>query len=612
MKTGIAISLGLLILLMPLSISGCKPGDADDIPLENTLRIPMTTNGPKTLDPVQGSTQYENVAASQVYETLVQYNYLKRPYELEPLLLESMPEVSDDGKVYHFKLKPGVRFHDDACFPGGKGREVVSSDVIYSWKRMADDTQRPKSWWLFENTIVGFDEYRDEQKELKEKMEAAEQPFVFDYDKPVEGLEILSDDEFKVTLKEPVTRFMWILAMFQTSVIPREAVEMYGSQFNRHPVGTGPYTLDPDDWRTNQGMTFYRNPNYHASFEINEEVPEDVEARVREDLGKKLPLTDKIEMSFYVETQPMWLMFQAGRLDFITVPAEYFDRAYFKRNQELRPEYQAAGVTSQPVPLLDFIFIGFNMEDPVLGGYTPEKKALRQAISLAIDHEEINNVFYQGINQIYDGPIPPGMEGYPEGGRAPKSYRGKDLSLARKKLAEAGYPEGKGLEPIDYYSTRSTLNQEQAELLRRQLARIGVDLQINLVDFGTLIGNVNNKKAPMFSFAWGSDYPDAENNLALFYGPNESPGSNHYNYKNEAYDELYREILSMPPSPERTEKYITMRDMVLEDVPYIGSMARTRFYLIHPRLENIEATEVFSNWYKYLDINPDVPPLTIE
>ncbi|MEZ6045465.1 MAG: ABC transporter substrate-binding protein [Planctomycetaceae bacterium] len=242
MKPGHSIRCLLLICLFPCLLSGCQPGESADNPSGKTLRIPMPTNGPKSLDPVQGSTHYENIAASQVYETLLQYKYLKRPFELEPLLLAEMPTVSEEGLVYHFKLKQGVYFHDDACFPDGKGREVKASDVIYSWKRMADQTYNPKSWWLYEKTIVGFDEYREEQ------IERVEGGHSFEYDKPVEGLEILGDYEFKVKLIEPVTSFIWKLAMFQTAVVPHEAVDTYGIRFARHTVGTGPFTLNEEDW----------------------------------------------------------------------------------------------------------------------------------------------------------------------------------------------------------------------------------------------------------------------------------------------------------------------------------------------------------------------------
>ena len=169
-------------------------------------------------------------------------------------------------------------------------------------------------------------------------------------------------------------------------------------------------------------------------------------------------------------------------------------------------------------------------------------------------------------------------------------------------LAKAGYPNGEGLPPIEYYTSRGRNFPEQTELMKRQLKKINVELSEHLLDFSTLMDVVTKSKAPMFSFAWGSDYPDGENNLALFYGPNKSPGSNHANYVRPEYDELYESIRGMAPSPERNKLYEKMRDMVIEDVPCIGSMARTRYYAVNPRLKNFVPTEVFYTWIKYLDV----------
>ena len=243
------------------------------------------------------------------------------------------------------------------------------------------------------------------------------------------------------------------------------------------------------------------------------------------------------------------------------------------------------------------------MDDDVVGGYTDEKKKLRQAISLAIDLKEFNDTFYNSQNILYDGPIPPKLRGHPEGHFTDKAYRGPQLERARKLLAEAGYPGGEGLPPITYYTSLAANSSEQTEMMSRQLAQIGIKLTPVLLEFPQLIAAIDKKKAMMFSFAWGSDYPDGENNLALFYGPNESPGSNHFNYKNSEYDRLYEQILSMEPSQERDVIYETMRDMLLEDVPYIGSMARTRNYLGTPWLKNFKPTEDFWNWPKYLDVD---------
>lgn len=596
----------MVMAMASVAVHADAPGTTDPSSPLKILRAPMTTDGPKSLDPVIGSTTYENRACSQIYETLVQYKYLKRPLELEPLLLEKMPEVSPDGRTWRFTLRRDVRFQDDPCFAGGVGRALVADDVIYSWKRIADPRYQHKSWWLVKDTIVGFDAYKEEQSARV----AAGQPF--DYDAPVPGMRVLGPHEFEIELVQPVQQFMWRLAMFQFSIVPREAVEYYGERFNRHPVGTGPFLLRREsDWVLGKSLTLHRNPNYHADTYPTEYMPEDEAAGLHEPAGQTVPFVDRIEFTFYVQENPMWLEFKAGNLDFTTVPEFGFDEAFLPRTLELKRSWARKGIVAHRVPLLDFIFRGFNMEDPVVGGYTPERRALRQAFNLATDLDEINEAFYNGTCVNYDGPIPPGLDGYPEGGRAPVSYRGPDLERARAKLREAGYTVVDGrvvdLPVIDFYTSTSDTSVKLTELFMRQLSAVGIRLNPRYVDFSTLIQYVDNKKAPMFSFAWGSDYPDAENNLALFYGPNEAPGSNHFNYKNPEYDRLYEQIRTMPPGPERTAIYERMRDMLIEDAPFVGSMARTRSYLLQPWLKNFKPTEDFYTYFKYLDVDMSHP-----
>lgn len=590
-RTTPALWLLLLLGLLQGCWSEAGPQVAEG---EKLLVFPIRSAGPGSLDPVRGSTTYDNQACSLVYETLLQYRYLKRPLELEPLLLESMPEVSEDGRTYTFRLKSGVRFQDDPCFEGGAGRELTAEDVVYSLKRIADNRIGTKNWWLLENTIEGFDAWREAQN--------ADGGAAFDYDAPCAGLEVLDRHTVRITLTEPIQRFLYVLAMFQTSIVPREAAELYGTRFSRHPVGTGPFTMREEDWRTSKSLDFHRNPTFHGETYPDEWMPEDEERGLHLAAGTPLPIVDHVRINCYVQDQPMWLEFRTGKLDYAQIPAENYLDAVRKRTRTLKKDYRDEGITYHPVPLLDFIFRGFNMEDPVVGGYTPEKKKLRQAISLAMDLQEFNGTFYNGQNVVYDGPIPPGLAGHPEGHFADTAYRGPDLERARRLLAEAGYPGGEGLPPISYYTSLAANSTEQTEMMSRQVGKIGIQLQPILLEFPQLIEAINKKKAMMFSFAWGSDYPDGENNLALFYGPNESPGSNHYNYKSEEYDRLYERIRTMPPSPERDELYTRMRDMLLEDVPYIGSMARTRNYLGTPWLKNFKPTEDFWNWPKYLDV----------
>lgn len=592
-----------VLLCLPI-LAGCSASDASPASAadEKVAVLSMRTAGPNTLDPVQGSTQYDNRACCMVYQTLLQYRYLKRPVELAPLLLAEMPTVSDDGKIFRFRLRDDVYFHDDPCFPDGKGRKLISEDVFYSFKRMADNGNLPKGWWLLTGTIVGFDDYRDAQNAAKD----------FDYDAPVEGMKMINDQEFEIHLEQPFYRFSYVLAMFQTAVVPREAVEHYGRRFPRHPVGTGAFVFDR--WDIGSQITYRRNPNYWEEYYpedpgLNEDgsepypgYKEDKELGFYVDAGKRLPLIDRVDLEFFVQAQPKWLKFRKHEVDYTIVPAENFEEAYIKRTLQLKQEFVDDGVRSHAEPLLDMIYMGFNMEDPVFGGYEDKKKWLRQAIALAVDWQEWNETFYNGLNIIYDGPIPPGLEGHPEGHSLTNAYRGPDLKRARDLLAKAGYPEGKGLPKLVLYISRGERNAEVSEMTTRNLARIGLKLDVRLVDFSTLMDAVRNKRAPAFSFAWGSDYPDAENNLQLFYGPNKSPSSNNFNYDRPEYNRLYEQVRVMPPSDERTELYKQMRDMVVEDMPMIGAMARTRYYLIHDRLRNFKPTEDFFNWPKYLNV----------
>lgn len=605
-----------LVAVFVLAIAGCgsgspsaeSPAAATAAGAEKVGRFPMRSEGPKTLDPVLGSTQYDNLCSGQIIDTLVQYKYLKRPFELEPLLLTEMPTTEDD-LTWKFTLRDDVYFHDSPCFPDGKGRKLVSSDVFYSWRRMADSTIGSKCWWLMRDTVVGFDEYREEQLELvKQKTADGESGAHFDYFADVTGFKEINDREFTVTLKKPSARFLWVLAMFQTGIIPHEGLDTYGSRFGLHPIGSGPYTLSEGDWQFGLQMILRRNPNYRDEFFPTEHMPEDEEHGLHLGAGKKLPLLDTIHISFFEQDQPMWLHFRAKDFDFGQVPDENMPQVFSKRSVDGKPtivmkkRWRDQGIRYQPVPLMDFIFIGFNMEDKLVGGYSERAIKLRQAISSALDWDERNQTFYFGLNVVYDGVIPPLLEGHPPEGQSEASFRGPNLERARRLMAEAGYPNGEGLPVIDYFVSQGRNNREQSEMLKRQLAAIGVRLKANLVDFPTLMQTVDDRKASIFSFAWGSDYPDGENNLALFYGPNESPGSNHFNFKNAEYDKLYEQIVGMQPSPERTEIYQQMQDMLLYNCPYIGSMARTRHFVVHDRMKYFKPVETFHNWFKYVDV----------
>jgi ABC-type transport system substrate-binding protein len=563
---------------------------------QTVLRLPMRTVGPNTLDPAQGSTTYDNMACSQVYETLLQPRYTD-PNELEPLLLSEMPTSYTDEqgrKVWKFKLREDARFHDNPCFPDGKGRAVRSDDVFYSLKRLADQrASEGKNWWLLADTIVGFDAYKARQ----------DQAPTFDYDAPVEGFRKLSDTEFEVVLKEPIYRFIWVLQMFQTSIVPREAVEHYNANgqngFSANPVGTGPFVFR--EWRPKQSFIVVKNPNYREAYYPSEGwSAEDVERGLDKFAGTRIPAVDRLEFAMYVEDNPLWLDFENGKLGYIELPFDFFEKAFNPRTKRMERDLRRRGVEHVVEPQLDFIFRTFNMEDELVGGYTPEKVALRRAISLAMDLNEINESFYAGLCTVYDGPIPPGLDAHPEGHAVPESVRGPNLEKAKEYLAQAGYPNGEGLPPIRFATSRSDINARQTAMMKRQLARVGIRIEEVLLDFPDLIDQVNRRELPFFGFAWASDYPDAENNLALFYSPNASPGSNHGNYGRPEYDAMYEQARLMEPGPERTALYVKMRDMVIADAPYVGSLARNRYFLVNDHMDGAKPTQRFWSWFKYL------------
>jgi ABC-type transport system substrate-binding protein len=584
----ILLSALLIALLMALA-AGCKQTpewEKGKKILHYALRGKVDS-----LDPVRASSQYSGLAQAQIHETLYTYEYLKRPFELRPLLAAAMPEVSDDLLTYTIELKQGVRFHDDPCFEatGGEGREMVAMDVIYSLKRMADRTLAPSGWWLYQDRIVGLDEF-------KARMDARELSAPFDWDAPIEGLQAVDRYRVRITLERPFPQLLYILAMGYTAVVPRECTQYYGKEFGHHPVGTGPFRLR--SWTRGSRVSYERNPTYREEYYPTEASPELAERGLLAAAGQRVPFLDGIVFHIYEQDQPMWLKFRVGDLDMVQVPAEY-QEALYTREGTLRPNFVADGLQGYNLPLIDLVYRGFNMEDPIVG-QGERARYLRQAISLATDTAEINDAFYYSTCVLYDGPIPPGLDGYQPGVTSP--YRGPDLEKARELLARAGYPGGKGLPPIQYETTRGANNMEQSDMYARQLRRIGVNLQVNYNSFPELSQKLKRKKAQMFGLAWGADYPDAENFLQLFYGPNEAPGSNNFNYKNPEYDRLYETIRTMMPGPERTAIYQQMRQMIIDDVPAIASMARIRFYVWHRRVRNVQPSETWYRWFKYVDI----------
>jgi ABC-type transport system substrate-binding protein len=554
-----------------------------------TMRYFGSTERIRGFDPITSGDVPTAAAIYKIYEGLLEYEYLARPYKVRPLLAESLPEVSPDGLTYTFKIKRGVRFHDNPCFPGGKGRELTAEDFVYSWKRLADVRNKSTGYWVFEGRIVGLDEFH--KKSIDQRVS---------YDEPVEGIQALDRYTLQVKVKEPYPQLLWILTMDYTFALPREAAEYYGDELLNNPVGTGPFLVK--SWRRSYRIEFVRNPNYHGDTYPSEGEPGDREAGLLDDAGKSLPILDSVVQYVISDDSTEWLMFLSGRLAASGIGRSNFD-AVITGQKELTAELKARGVRLEKSPMMDTTYIGFNMEDPVVG---PNKK-LRQALCCAIDIGKYCK-FYNDRLMPAKGPIPPKVAGHDDAGPFPYPF---DLERAKRLLAEAGYPDGRdpktGKRLVLTMDTGSAADPEvrQAnELIASFFEAVGVELKVSPNNWPEYLKKLERRQVQLYQLIWRIDYPDAGNFLMLFYSKNASPGPNHTNYNNPAFDRLYDKIRTMQDSPERTAIYRQMATMVVEDAPWIFMTHPLSYGLYQPWLKNFKSHDFPYPNVKFYKVDP--------
>lgn len=544
------------------------------------IAIPAKFSG---YDPIFAADLYSGNEIARVYEGLLEYNYLKRPYTLQPNLVEAMPEVSKDGLTYTFKLLKGVLFHDNKCFAGGKGRELEAKDVIYSFKRLADPKLQSTGWWLFDDKIKGLNEWR-------KKYENAP---TTSYDDEIEGLKATDKYTVQITLSKQFPQFLYSLAMPFSFVVAKEAVEHYGKEFLNHPVGTGAFTLSEFD-QSNM-MTYFKNQNFRDKFYPAEGEESDKGNGLLDNAGKKIPFVEKVVVQVMVETQPRWLSLKKGNIDYSGVPKDNFTEAVSKE-KTITPALSALGMKLSYTPQLDVTYVAFNHKNPLF-----KNLKLRKAMSMAYDETKSNQLFYNGTGVSAQSIIPPGIAGYLKEYKNPN--RVFNLEAAKTLLAEAGYPQGKGLPEITYDTLGSTDSRQMAEFFEKAMKDLGIKIKVLTNTWPELVKKTNTKSVMMFGMAWGADYPDAENFLQLLYCKNESPGSNSSNYCNPQFDAIFTKASIMQDSPERTALYEQLFKMVAEDVPWIFNLHRTSFVVTQGWLKNYKQTEFTHGQEKYLDVD---------
>lgn len=577
----------LLIPLVAFSIPLAMAAEsAETVYYGETARV-------RGFDPLKAGDIPTINAVTKVYEGLYQYAYLDRPYRVEPNLAEGMPEISPDGLTWTIRIRTGIRFSADPCWGSGEalGRELEAADVIYSILRVADQKNRSTGYWAFRNRIVGLDEFRAVSSTM---VRGSPYP-------AVAGLQAPQRHVVQIRLLQACPQLIWILTLPYAFIVPREAVEYYGDDFLNHPVGTGPYRLQ--SWRQNYRMEFVRNPVWRLTqrmehYPVTGE-PGDAQRGLLADAGQPIPFIDRIVQYVINDSSTQWLMFLQGHLESSGISRDNWD-AVMTPSSTLDADLSARGIEVSSVPALDTYYIGFNMEDPVVG----TNKALRQALSCALNTAEWIRFYGQRVCRA-SGPIPPGLPEY----RAESSPFEFDMEKARHLLVQAGYPEGRDPRTgrrlqltLDLGST-DTETREAVELLVDFMARVGVEWRANYSNKPNFFRRIERRQAQMFWLNWAADYPDAENFLQLFYGPNSSPGANRSNYRNPAFDRLYEQARALPEGQARNERYRAMADLVIEDCPWIFLHHPMAYSLYHSWLKNVKPHDFPYGMIKYYRID---------
>jgi oligopeptide transport system substrate-binding protein len=409
--------LAVLFLTFCFAVS-CTQEKQND---KNTVVSLLDGNIPH-LDPIHSTNRYSSTINGAIFEGLYHYHYLKDPMSVEPALAESLPKITNGGRTYTIKIKKGVFFQDDPAFPDNRGRELEANDFVYSWKRLADPQNKAMGWWIFDGKIEGLNSWRNGVRKGQAQ-----------YDSPVSGLKALDSHTLQITLTQPSYQFLHLLCVPATSVVAHEVVEKYKKDIGNHPVGTGPFRLKK--WVRNSEVVLEKNPKYREAFFPSDGAPAN-RPDLKKHAGASLPMADEVVVRIITEKQPEWLAFLKGELDHGIIPKD--NNAQVIENGQLKAPMKAKGLSLHDLHKMDFTYIAFNMEDPVLGKHPK----LRQAMAMALDRTLILEKFYNNRGLLAQGPIPPGIAGYNKDFQSPLVY---NVKRAQELMKEAGFPNGEGL-----------------------------------------------------------------------------------------------------------------------------------------------------------------------
>jgi len=565
--------LALLLLAAFLVIGGCRKSTDDLTEGDGVVLAHQIRSKVQVLDPANIGDSASHSVGADIFECLYRYHYLKRPYEIIPELAAGMPRVSADRLVYTIPIRKDIYFHDDKCFPGGKGRNVTAKDFVYSWMRIANIKSRSKMWWLLDDKIVGLDEFRQYSKSCKSMAEV-------DYSRPVEGLATPDDYTLVIKLKRPWPQIMFNLAYLPTAVVAAEAVDYYGKEIVNHPVGTGPFAVKV--WRRGSYIEAVKNPTYRVDLYPSEGEEGDLEKGLLADAGRQMPFVDKIIWRIVDEDQPRWFMFQQGNIDITSIPKDNFGQA-MSSMMKMTPEMQERNIRFAAFQEPGGFWIDFNMEDELVG----KNKPLRLAVSKSFDRERFIELFLNGRGVVAYGFIPPNMLSY-DPDIKDVSHCHYDTEKARAYLAEARQLNGGPLPTVKLLiGGVDTTYRQMGQFLESSMENIGLEVEPEYLDWPLYLEKLNTKSYQICMAGWIADWPDAENFLQIFYSKN-SPWPNHTNYSSPEFDAIYEQVKVMEDCPERTELYRQAQRIVVEDAPSAFLYHRIWYTMYHDWIGNLK------------------------
>jgi ABC-type transport system substrate-binding protein len=543
-------------------------------------------------DPCTGHDYYSGSVIESIFDRLVTYDYLARPAKLVPLAAESLPEVTNDGKTYTFRIRRGIHFTPDPAFKGRK-RELTAADFAYSIKRLMDPRLRSVWKFLVDGKIVGLDEVA----------KRAASSGKFDYDAPVAGFEFPDRYTLRIRLTATDYNFAHVLAMATVGAVAREVVEHYGDDIAAHPVGTGPYKLAR--WVRSSKIFLDANPDYRGFvWDFKGSDPED--AAIMEGMqGKRMPQIGRIEISIMEEDQSRWLAFQQDQLDVMNMEGPLAPRAL--DGGKLKPELAARGIRLSRIVDPEILYTYFNLQDPVVGGMSREKIALRRAMAMAFNAEEDAQVILNGQALALQYFIPQGVVGHDPSYRSSNAY---DPALANRLLDRFGYrrdadgwrrqPSGEPL--LIRYATRpDTLGRQREELWQRSLKAIGIRMEAQRMPFAELLKDEKQCKLMMRTAAWVADYPDGDNFVQLLYGPNTGQ-SNNGCVRLPEFDRIYEQARMLPDSPERNRLYRQLARVMEVNGLWVLDIGRYHNMLTQPRVSGFKKHPILHVEWMYFDI----------